>query len=298
MEKQIIETKRRLRDWWQDPKALGRPIVLCNRVFQGQTTINFEYFTYPRMIIQLLGNDALKAQLRAAQDAPYKEIPPLPKAPTGIKLNFQEPQNAEILAQIPRQIESMIGSSPYGESIPILRSQAGAGFPGCCLGEFSCIPTTGPNTIWYETVRRWEELENLILDETSPWWQFMIEITKNQLELAPNWVGVGFPSMSGTTDILQSLRGTQKMLRDMLMEKTRVKKALDQINIIYNEVIDRFWGEIKQKRDGSGAFIGIWAPGNTPSVQCDALAYLGPRQFQDFALPYIKIGRASCRERV
>ncbi len=287
-EKQIAETKSRLRDWWNDRTALGRPLVLCNRMIEGYAASSFDYFTYPRMMISMLGNDGLKPQLRAAQDAPYKAIPPLPKAPVGIKVDFKSPEIAPIMAQVANQVKMFAESAPYADSIPIIRSQAGAGFPGCCLGEYACLPTTGPGTIWYETVRRWEELETFSLDRSSPWWQIVLEITKRQLELAPEWVAVGFPSMAGTTDILQSLRGTQKLLRDMFVEKKRVKSALDQLNDIYNEVVKEFWSEIRKSREGSGSHIGIWGPGNTAGVQCDALAYLGPRQFNEFALPYIK----------
>lgn len=288
MEKQINETKRRLKDWWEDAKTLGRPLVLCHKSPVGHIGKHWGYFTYAQMLVELLGNDKLKSQIRVAQDATYREIPSLPKAPTGFKINFEDPAHAAIIAQVKNQIEAEITSSPYGDMIPIIRSQAGPGFPGCCMGEYSCIPTNGPNTIWYETPRRWEELDHLELDYSSPWWQFMVEITRKQLDEGPNWLAVGFPSMSGTTDILQSLRGTQKMLRDMLTEKDRVKRVLDQINNIYQETVDQFWKIIKQKRDGTGSFIGIWAPGNAPSIQCDALAYLGPKQFKEFAFPYIK----------
>jgi hypothetical protein len=287
MEKQMNETKSRLKDWWEDVKALGRPLVLCQKPSSGHIGKHWGYFTYAQMLVELLGNDKLKAQIRAAQDAPYREIPPLPKAPTGFKINYEDPAHAAIINQVKNQIEAEITSAPFGDTIPIIRSQAGPGFPGCCMGEYSCIPTNGPNTIWYETPRRWDELKQLELDYSSPWWQFMVEITRKQLEWGPDWLSVGFLSMSGTTDILQSLRGTQKMLRDMLTEKARVKQVLDQINLIYQETVDRFWEIIKQKRDGTGSFIGIWAPGNAPSIQCDALAYLGPKQFKEFALPYI-----------
>ncbi|MBD3186598.1 hypothetical protein GF325_07220 [Candidatus Bathyarchaeota archaeon] len=284
----LREARNRLRDWWSDPSALGRPVVLCNCVKGGNSRgKHWEYFTYPNMIIKMLGNDKLKPQLRAAQDAPYHDIPELPKAPTGIKLDFDEPANAALLAKVKHQVDASNASSPHADAIPILRSQAGPGFPACCLGECSCIPTTGPGTIWYETVRPWKELEYIELDRTSPWWQFMVAITRKQLENSPKHLAVGFPSMQGTTDILQTLRGTQNLLRDMIKAKDRVTRALDKISVAFQETVSRFWDLIRAKREGSGSFIGIWAPGNAPSIQCDALAYLGPRQFKQFALPYI-----------
>lgn len=289
IERQIDDAKRRLRDWWNDPAALGRPVVLCNYPkFHARPRKQWGYFTYAELLIKLLGNDALKPQLRAAQDAPYNAIPPLPRAPTGVAVDFHDPANAAILARVRDQIDATLTADPWGDEIPILRSQAGPGFPACCMGEYSCLPTTGPATIWYETVRRWPELEHLELDTTSPWWQFTIEITRRHLDDAPGWVGVGFPSMQGPTDILQTLRGTQHLVRDMLKEGERVKKTLDRIDEIYRDAVDHFWDEIRRKRDGTGSFIGIWAPGKAPSVQCDALAYLGPRQFERFALPYIR----------
>ncbi|MHA1680970.1 MAG: hypothetical protein ACTSUE_08170 [Promethearchaeota archaeon] len=288
LEKRIDEARKRLRDWWQDPIALGRPVVLCSCTIGNQIPRkHWEYFKYARMIIEQLGNDDLKPALSRALDAPYNDIPTLPKAPTGERVDFHAPENARIIDQVSSQIEASITSQPYADAIPIVRSQAGPGFPACCLGEYSCFPTTGPDTIWYETVRRWPELESFELDKTSPWWQFMFEITRRQLELAPSWIAVGFPSMQGTTDILQSLRGTKNLLRDMIKEKTRVKKALDLINATFQEVVDEFWTLIRSRRGGTGSFIGVWAPGKAPSVQCDALAYIGPKQFMEFALPYI-----------
>ncbi len=288
IEKQIRETKNRLRNWWQDPKALGRPIVLCNRMAHGLTRPSWEYFRYARMIIELLGNESLKPKIKQAMSAPYKNIPELPKAPTGWKLELSSPDHANIINQVKDQIASISASIPYGDSVPILRSQAGAGFPGCCMGEYSCIPITGPKTIWYETPRRWEEIQNIELDTSSPWWQFTMGVTKKHLERAPEWVSVGFPSMSGPTDILQMLRGGQNLLRDMIKEKEKVKNALDQLSDVFNDAVNKFWAEISKTREGSGSFIGIWAPGNAPSVQCDALSLIGPRQFKKFALPYIK----------
>ncbi|MFX0098437.1 MAG: hypothetical protein ACFFCS_02575 [Candidatus Hodarchaeota archaeon] len=288
IEKQIEEAKKRLRDWWEDPIALGRPVVLCNCEIEGtKPKKHWEYFTYANMLIKMLGNDELRPRLREALLSSYRNIPALPKAPTGIKVDFQAPEYAEIMVKVQNQVDSMVASSPHADAIPILRSQSGPGFPVSCLGEYSSLPTTGPDTIWFDTVRRWPELEHLELDRTSPWWQVTMEVTRRQLEIAPSWVAVGFPSMNGTTDMLQSLRGTTNFIRDMMKEKDLVKKALDQVQVAFQETVDAFWGEIKKKREGSGSFIGVWAPGNAPSVQCDALAYIGPRQFKQFALPYI-----------
>jgi len=78
------------------------------------------------------------------------------------------------------------------------------------------------------------------------------------------------------------------MLRDMLTQKQKVKDALQKISVVFERTVEEFWKQIKMKREGSGSFIGIWAPGCAPSVQCDALAYIGPRQFKKFALPFIK----------
>ena len=81
MEKQINEAKNRLKAWWQDPIDIQRPLVHCSYAKPGNPPgKSWSYFRYARMIIKLLGNDDLKLQLRKAQDAPYKNIPPLPKA--------------------------------------------------------------------------------------------------------------------------------------------------------------------------------------------------------------------------
>ena len=147
--KLIEEKKRRLRDWWEDPIALGRPVILCDKMEFNNSSRPWDYFTYPKMIIDVLGTEVFRSKIKSAINAAYNNIPELPKAPTGWKINFNDPEHASIIDKVKEQILAESKSTPCGETIPLIRSQAGIGPAGAgirvrCTSRIIATTVTPP----------------------------------------------------------------------------------------------------------------------------------------------------------
>ena len=171
--------------------------------------------------------------------------------------------------------------------IPVAGTDIGPGSLALLLGS---DPGFSPETVWFESCM--EEDPNpesrppLRFDPHNRWWQVHEATLKACAELARKKYIVGCPDLVENIDILASLRGSQRLLFDLIERPDWVLRKMSEINQAWFEVYDRIY-EIIQLSDGSatwGAFR-LWGPGKTAKVQCDASAMFSPHMFETFVVP-------------
>jgi len=144
-------------------------------------------------------------------------------------------------------------------------------------------------TVWFERPLEWEELEKIRFDPDSPRWRLTKDITSLALSKAEGRFFVGFTDLCGVTDCAVSLRGSQNLVKDLFKNGEKVKTLSWKLLEIWHAYYDELYRILEGDRRGSSGWMGIWSPKKTYPLQCDwGGAYLSPKMFREFALPYIR----------
>jgi len=173
------------------------------------------------------------------------------------------------------------------DALPLVHTDIGPGSLALLLGS---TPQFAPTTVWFEPTMQYEdEPENIPpfhFDPENYWWkiheQTMCECTK----LSNGKYAVGCPDLIENIDIIAALREPEVLLLDMIERPEWVEEKVWEINQVWFEAYSRIYDIIKLD-DGSscwGAF-GLWGPGTTAKVQCDASAMFSPVMFRRFVVP-------------
>lgn len=162
--------------------------------------------------------------------------------------------------------------------------------PGSLALFLGAKPEFAEDTVWFhpcmEAEPEPEKLPPLQFDEQNHWWQVTERIIRRCAERARGKYLVGCPDLVENLDVLCSLRGTARVLLDMVERPGWVEQKIWEINEVWFAAYERIYELIKLE-DGSstfGAFY-IWGPGKVAKVQCDASAMISPKMFKRFVVP-------------
>lgn len=123
------------------------------------------------------------------------------------------------------------------------------------------------DTVWYErTVRFFEELRR------AGDGKFLIAA----------------PTLSGGLDNLASLRGTEALLMDLVEHPEAVKRALEQIDRAFGELLNEFGRLLDFGRYGSINRHGMYSSGRIAIPQCDFSCMISNDMYREFELPCLE----------
>ena len=178
----------------------------------------------------------------------------------------------------------------YGmESLPIADIMIGPGSLALYLGS---EPGLSYETVWYyptcQDNPNPENLPTLKFMETK-WWDYTVDLCREGMKMADGKYLVGIPDLVENVDVLASLRDAQTLMIDMVERPEWIVEKVMEINQVWFEAYDRIYELLKDEEGGSswGAF-GIWSPGKSAKLQCDAAAMFSPRMFKRFVVPGLK----------
>ena len=111
-----------------------------------------------------------------------------------------------------------------GEAFPNLWINLGPGIPAAYLG---CPPQIVEDTVWFEApqTRDWDDILNLELDAGNEWWKITKDITSQAVEYGKGKFFVSVTDLNAVMNILGSLRGTGRLLMDLVDYPHKVKEA-------------------------------------------------------------------------
>jgi hypothetical protein len=173
--------------------------------------------------------------------------------------------------------------------LPLANCDTGPGSLALYMGS---EPGFDERTVWFNPTmaddERPEDRPLLRFDPESRWWKIAEQTLVRSAELARGKYMVGCPDLIENLDILASLRGTERMLTDMVERPEWVEQKMREINAAWFEAFDRIY-DIIRLEDGSNAFaaFAIWGPGRTAKLQCDASAMISPAMFERFVVPVL-----------
>ncbi len=208
---------------------------------------------------------------------PHEEAAPPPPARDRNQLWFDPEWRAENLHyQLSR-------SSFKADILPVANTQLGPGSLAAILGADL---EGGEDTIW---IRHREGTEwNPVLDENNPWWRLHLDLLKACKAKSAGKYYVGCPDLVEGLDILASVRGTQEVMMDMIMDPEGLEEQLQKVNDLYFRVFDRIYDIIREGDEMAFCYFSIWGPGKVSKLQSDISIMIAEEDFRRFVQPYIR----------
>lgn len=167
------------------------------------------------------------------------------------------------------------------------------GYPGhTAIPAFLGCPTRLDfHTGWWDPIVTGESLEPVLelrIDLTGEWWQFTLRALERAVQES---VGRCLPSIGafgGCGDTLAALRGTNRLLYDVLDRPNEVAACERYLMQMWCEVYDIFYGLVHEASAGSACWFGVWSPGKTYAAQNDFSYMISPKTFRNLFLPVIE----------
>lgn len=173
-------------------------------------------------------------------------------------------------------------SSFKADIFPVANTHLGPGSLAACLGAEL---EGGKDTIWIKENTSFSG--EIKLDENNKWWQLHQNLLRECKHLSKGNYFVGMPDLIEGLDTLASIRGTDTVLMDIMLQPEVLEEQLQQVNDIYFEVFDRLYEIIREGTEMAFCYFGIWGPGKVAKLQSDISLMISEDDFRRFAQPYL-----------
>jgi len=167
------------------------------------------------------------------------------------------------------------------------------GYPGhVAIPTFlGCPVSLDHRTGWWEPILLDDDWDatRLRLAKSGRWWRFGQKMIARAAREA---AGRSIPSVGafgGCGDTLAALRGSDRLLLDVLDHPDRVRRAEEYLMDVWFEVYDTFYEACRRAADGgSTCWFPLWAPGKFYAAQNDFSYMISPALFRELFLPVIR----------
>ena len=180
-------------------------------------------------------------------------------------------------------------SAYVGDAFPNYWPNLGPGISAAYVGS---TPHFAPDTVWFRPlpVSTLDEIEEYLhFDPENYWWQLTCAQTQTALDVYEGDFIVGHTDMGGAMDILASLRGTQKLLIDLVEQPETVKRIEAKIIDLWCTYYDELRKLMTQAgQNGASGWMGLWAQETWYPLQCDFSAMISPEMFEEFVVPTLR----------
>lgn len=174
-------------------------------------------------------------------------------------------------------------SSFKADILPVANTHLGPGSLGAILGAEL---EGGEDTIWIKHIENFHG--DIVFDKSNPYWKLHLDLLKNCKKNAENRYFVGCPDLVEGLDVLASIKGTQEVLMDMMMQPEVLEEQLQKINDIYFEVFDEIYNIIQVNGEMAYCYFSIWGPGKIAKLQSDISIMFSEDDFRRFVQPFIR----------
>ena len=175
-----------------------------------------------------------------------------------------------------------------GEAIPFYRINVGC-IMSAMVGAKQVIHPDSPDTVWsVPCLEDWDKFE-IKFNPDEPYFKMTIDLIRRFRQQCDNKLLVVRPGLISGLDILSALRGTEKLLMDLTMIPDRVKKALDDVDTVYQKILETLLKE--QGVDVLGGDVTrhqMYYPGSIGVAQSDISCMVSPQMYEDFVTPWLK----------
>lgn len=206
---------------------------------------------------------------------------PAPPRPANLSTLWLDPEYRLAAA------EHHLGATYFGgEAFPYFDTQIGPGSLGLILGAQAVLD---PATIWYRPCLPDppDDRPILLRREGNRWLEAHLALIRAGVTASGGRYLTGVPDIIEGLDTLAALRGTQRLMIDLLERPAWVHNRLADLASAYEEVFELLAEPVRDEHGGNAyAAFRIWGPGRTAKIQCDLACMLSPALFREFFVPY------------
>jgi len=211
--------------------------------------------------------------------APIENIPALPE-PEGWFCHYS---TSNLPYRVNCALRACVNSDCYGEVVPAV--SPGDLAPNCLALYLGCHGVEMPGTVWCEPCIASPETARFDYNAENFYWKFTLEATRQTLAGGKGKFLQQFPDLIEGLDTLAAMRGSEKLLEDLLDRPEWVHDCLRNITAQYFHHYDMLYNLIRDEVGGS--VFWAWAPGRMAKFQCDFSAMISPAMFKEFMVPVL-----------
>ncbi len=186
----------------------------------------------------------------------------------------------------------MSGTSFLCEALPVWNP----GYPGWDMlyAYLGSKVTLKEETGWLDPFMEEGELtdydyRDIRISPDNHWWKFSQKMHRFAASEAKGRSLAGLQALSGCGDVLAGIRGSGKLLTD-LMDCPEYVCEFDQHLVgLWAEAYDVLYEIIRPASEGSTCWFNLWSPGKFYAVQNDFAYMISPKMFEDIFMPGIRM---------
>ena len=176
-----------------------------------------------------------------------------------------------------------------GEAFPIWT----VGYPGhTAIPTFlGCPIDLDFATGWWHPIVTGDGLTDVLklrVDRDGAWWQFTLQMLERAAREAAGRCIPSIGAFGGCGDTLAALRGTDRLLFDVLDRPDEVVAVEEYLMTMWCDVFDEFYRLVREVSGGSTCWFGFWSPGKTYAAHNDFSYMISPTMFRRLFLPIIE----------
>ncbi len=118
------------------------------------------------------------------------------------------------------------------------------------------------------------------------WLDLLLHLTELLVVRSGGRAAVVQTLMRGPSDLAEALLGPELMAFSMVDHPQALRAFLETVTDVFLLVLQAQLARIPQVAGGYVSPFGIWSPGTVVRTQCDASAFLSPRHYAEWYLPY------------
>lgn len=174
-----------------------------------------------------------------------------------------------------------------GEALPSFWPNLG---PGWMATFFGSKPTFQESTVWFGPIQADWQRYDVRFDRASPYWELTKRMTREAAAAFSGKALVGITDLGGGTDILDSLRDTPELLKDLADPSLRpaIRQARDSIVRTWQECYEELFRLANGHELGSIQCLEVWGPGRMSHMQSDMSCMISPEMFEWFVAPDVE----------
>ena len=214
----------------------------------------------------------------APREEPVEDVEAMPE-PAGWVTHYS---TSDFDYRVNLSMRACIGTHYLGEAVPTVAPDLA---PNCLALFLGCHGVEMPDTCWCEPCIESPETARFDYDPDNFYWGFCLRLAREQLRLLRGKCLFQFPDLIEGLDTLAAMRGTERLLIDLIERPEWVHACLRPITDRYFRYYDVLYDLFRDEVGGS--IFWAWAPGRMAKLQCDFSAMISPAMFGEFMVPVL-----------
>jgi hypothetical protein len=216
-------------------------------------------------------------QITAPREQPHEQVEVMPE-PEGWSTHYS---TRNLHYRVNLALRECLYTDYFGEAVPTVAP--GDLAPNCLALYLRCHGVELPDTVWCEPCIEDPETACIEYDPDNFYWRFSLEAYRRGKEVGRGKFLLQFPDLIEGLDTLAAMRGTERLLVDLVERPEWVHASVRKITGLYFRYYDVLYDLLRDEVGGS--IYWAWAPGRLTKLQCDFSAMISPSMFREFMVP-------------